>query len=302
MGVWNESLHKRDEIGRFARMDRSGEKKSEKSDKEAEPQTERKGPGVTLGTQTEVERTEGKLTPEERAEQRERDKQATQKGHCPIYDSNTYKREQGDTSIAGVKPGKEMTFEEADGGNCNPFFMQDKRNGGNLYGYTSNCVACVVAFEARMRGYDVIALPVNGNKKMTAVVGDFRLAFDMHSKSPGKQMHIIQNSHIDGTDTISFLGENVKNGNRYLFRYSTIYKDGKGNSIGHVVCAEKTSNGLRIYDPQSGLSYEGKDGVGKYAEFMKSICIPNTEVLMQINNLEFNYEYVDFIVIRAENG
>ena len=56
-----------------------------------------------------------------------------------------------------------MSFDKADGGNPNPYYKEDVEFAGELFGYTTNCQTCVVAFEARMRGFDVRALPNNRN-------------------------------------------------------------------------------------------------------------------------------------------
>lgn len=52
--------------------------------------------------------------------------------------------------LAGVKRKDMMTFEEADGTKPNPKINED-------YSYMINCQTCVVAYEARRRGYDVDA-------------------------------------------------------------------------------------------------------------------------------------------------
>jgi hypothetical protein len=61
--------------------------------------------------------------------------------------------------IAGVKRGKKMTRDEANGEKPNPNFKQG-------LGYQENCQSCVVAFEARLRGYNVQTLPYKKGQKL----------------------------------------------------------------------------------------------------------------------------------------
>lgn len=81
-------------------------------------------------------------------------------------------------TIVGLTPGKPMSFEEADHLRANPKYKYIyeawvkftkgeiteetfKRIQNNYAGYSVNCQTCVVANEARRRGYNVRALPNN---------------------------------------------------------------------------------------------------------------------------------------------
>ena len=55
-------------------------------------------------------------------------------------------------SIAGKKRGMPMTFDEADHGRSNPNYYFEEE------AFKYNCQCCVVAHEARIRGYDVQAV------------------------------------------------------------------------------------------------------------------------------------------------
>ena len=86
--------------------------------------------------------------------------------------------------INGVVKGMPMTAEEADSGKCNPnkpdrWYDRDEYNaqmtekGGYLY----NCQSCAVAYEARVRGYDVIAGSRSNNPTADMIQNDISKAF-----------------------------------------------------------------------------------------------------------------------------
>lgn len=68
-------------------------------------------------------------------------------------------------TIAGVKKGKPMSFKKANEGRVNPNYSPQ-----NL-GYAMNCQTSVATFEARLRGYDIEALPFDANNKKNDRVG-----------------------------------------------------------------------------------------------------------------------------------
>lgn len=65
----------------------------------------------------------------------------------PRFDSHKNK-----DYFGNIERGKEMTFKEADSGNVNPNLKKHE-------GYQNNCQTCVVVFEARLRGWDIEAMP-----------------------------------------------------------------------------------------------------------------------------------------------
>ena len=73
-------------------------------------------------------------------------------------------------TLAGVARGELMTRDEANGGNPNPLFSE----GG---GYMINCQTCVVTYEARLRGYDVTALPNAKGSMLETLSRNTRLAW-----------------------------------------------------------------------------------------------------------------------------
>lgn len=86
--------------------------------------------------------------------------------------------------INGVAKGSPMTSEEADSGKCNPnkpdhWYDREEYNSqmAEKGGYVYNCQSCAVAFEARVRGYDVIAGSRSNNPTADMIQDDISKAF-----------------------------------------------------------------------------------------------------------------------------
>lgn len=94
------------------------------------------------------------------------EKQLKDPNHNP---DRNYKHKDG--YIAGAIKGKPMNFKQADSGNVNPYYYSKH------LGYDTNCQTCVVAYEARRRGYNVRALPNFGNKYIQELSKDTSLAY-----------------------------------------------------------------------------------------------------------------------------
>lgn len=194
-------------------------------------------------------------------------------------------------AIAGVKRGEPMTHDQANHGNANPNFNK----GG---GYWTNCQSCVVAYEARLRGYDVITKPNTPNSKLK------ELSYKSHEawidpktgKTPPRPT-----PHPDIKSPVSarkVLEETIKPGERYTFAHSW-----KGRSrAGHIIRADRDDNGeLRLFDPQSGRTYQGGD-IDRYLKQLKyktkvaGISISVAPRILRVDNLDFNPYYVNDIM------
>lgn len=210
------------------------------------------------------------------AERREKIRQAKDPEHSPDYN---YKPKPG--YIAGVKKGKPMTFEEANRGRCNPYYKQSKEFGGKYYGYATNCQTCVVAFEARMRGYDVRALPNNRNPYIKDLSHQTNLAFrDLHGNSP---------SYISmgkGKSEFSFVQDTVGEG-RYTLQFIEKWC---GEQDGHIISAFRVKGQLMLYDPQNGRRISGEKQIKRYLR-------GKTELkMMRVDNMSFNEDYSNYIL------
>ena len=181
---------------------------------------------------------------------REKERHAAQMAN-PTNDPDT---------IAGVKRGKPMTHEQADQGNANP-------NHGKDRGYSVNCQSCVVAYEARLRGYDVEAKPKTGNNTIqNSLSKDQKIAWkDPKTGETAKEINNPPNINRQ-TQVKKWLNDNMEEGARYAFSHGWKGTDGMR---GHVICATKEGGNIKLFDPQNGKNYSG-DGVNEYISRVKA--------------------------------
>ena len=190
-------------------------------------------------------------------------------------------------SLAGIKRGSPMTFDEADTGKVNPKY-------GTRGGYSINCQSCVPTFEARQRGYDVQVLPNTPNSTpqrlsrktnliwIDPATGDHpKYLFDDSATTPKKYLGFVQNT--------------VEQGGRYSIEFAW---KGRRRS-GHIVNLDRTESGeLRIKDNQRGngerSEWVGDAEVLKYLGQMKYTatvygnkfsCVPK---ILRIDNMKFD--------------
>ena len=198
--------------------------------------------------------------------------------------------------ISGVARGEPMSREEANSGNANPNYSK----GG---GYTTNCQTCVVAFEARLRGYDVQAKPYSKGSDMEALAKNTNAAW----VDPATGKAVVQYKYSDHQDAglpatakqcRAWLNENVEPGARYTFSHGW---KGRSNT-GHIISVDKDSDGhLRLYDPQSGKTMTGKDVDSYLSRVRYTRTIYGTKYktapnLLRIDNLQFNPTYINNIL------
>lgn len=150
-------------------------------------------------------------------------------------------------SIAGVKRGQPMSFKEADGGRVNPYV--DK-----TYGTDVNCQSCVVAFEMRLRGYRVRALPRSKWGIADELAKETNLAWvDGSTGLPPKYLKDVS-ANTPSLFKV-FLEKNVVQGGRYTLEFGYAK-----HPQGHIVSLDRDESGrLRIYDPQDGSIIQGRD-------------------------------------------
>ena len=137
-------------------------------------------------------------------------------------------------------------------------------------GYRINCQTCVVANEARRRGYNVEATPNTSGSVNSRVAHNTALAWI--DRTTGQHPDYIR---YDGSGREDALGRPIPTRRTYtewLFKEGTIEEgarytiefewSGRGHS-GHIVCIERTEGGLRMYDPQCGETYD-EAGIRSY--------------------------------------
>jgi len=149
-------------------------------------------------------------------------------------------------SISGVKRGRPMTFEEADSGNVNPHYTGKYKDP-----YSENCQSCVLAFIARLRGYDVKAKRFLGEKTVSGeLANNERKGYIIDEK--GRHPDFVKyNGDKRVTKAREFLEATIHNDEMYCLRIK--WKRGMGR---HVVIAGRKDGVLYIYDPQSNEMYK----------------------------------------------
>lgn len=199
-------------------------------------------------------------------------------------------------AIAGAERGEPMSREEANGGNANPNYDQ----GG---GYRVNCQTCVVAYEARLRGYDVQAKPNDRTGKTAELSRNTNDAWI--DPATGKAVEPFKYSQNQGAEIPTtakqcrkWLNDQVQDGARYTFSFGW---KGRGNT-GHIISVDKDSSGhLRLYDPQSGKTMQGRDvdvllGRIRYTRTVAGIKFKTSPNLLRVDNKQFNPKYVNNIL------
>ncbi|MGN0999684.1 MAG: toxin glutamine deamidase domain-containing protein [Faecousia sp.] len=184
-------------------------------------------------------------------------------------------------TLAGVKRGEPMSREQANEGRVNP-------NYGQGPGYSVNCQSCVVAFEARLRGYDVQTKPNSKNPTAASLSRDTRLAWK--DPATGEKPDYITNEKVTTAKRCkAWMEETIQPGERYTFQHGW-----KGRKYtGHIISADKDSSGnLRLYDPQNGKTMQGADIDSYLSRTKLSMTILGTKLprakLIRVDNLEID--------------
>lgn len=195
--------------------------------------------------------------------------------------------------LAGVEPGEPMDFDKADHGSTNPNYSK----GG---GYYINCQTCVIANEARRRGYDVTARPKD-TMEATEISYDQRKAWI--DPKTGKNPDYMPGCRDVGTarQAKKYLDDNLKTGERYFLGHSW-----KGRrSSGHIITAFKDTDGsVTLYDPQSGKKMTGSE-VDSYLSRIKykasslGMKFNLGFRILRVDDKQFNTKMVDKILVKG---
>lgn len=193
-------------------------------------------------------------------------------------------------SIAGVDWNYPMSREAANDGSVNPNFDQNN-------GYDVNCQTCVVAFEARLRGYRVTAK--NNTKKEDDPCLILSKQTNLAWIDPKTGYHPEYLTDLDirtPVQLMRWLESKVHSGERYTMEFGW-----EGMSIGHIVCIDRMENGtLRLYDPQDGSTLLG-DQIKKYANRIRfetlvgGMLAPTPPKLLRIDDKILDKDFRDRI-------
>lgn len=211
--------------------------------------------------------------------------------------SKSKTKEKSKNKIAGVEAGEPMTFEEADTLHTNP-------NYGDI-GYDINCQSVVPTFEARMRGYNVIAKSNYRNAAAKALSRNTNLIWI--DPETGTHPEYIQDPRLRSAEQyLPFVKDTIKQGERYSIEFGWA---GRGNS-GHIVNIDRNEDGkLRIHDNQRGkgekAEWLGDDEVLEYLKKMKYETVYRGKTysvvpkLLRLDNMEFDYKMASKIMEKA---
>ena len=192
--------------------------------------------------------------------------------------------------IAGVKRGKMMTRDEANGGKPNPNFKQS-------HGYQINCQSCVVTYEARLRGYNVQTLPNTKGSMLDKLSRQTNMAWI--DPATGKHpAYIFDEAANTVKKFYDFIEKTVEAQKRYTLQFSW-----KGRSrSGHIISMDRDEQGaLRLYDPQTGQTYTGKQinaylGRLKFTMSIGGVKVSTPPKILRIDDKQFNLDVVNYIM------
>ena len=174
-----------------------------------------------------------------------------------------------------AQPGMEPTTEAALGTRGRAMGVTAAVQGANPFydmgaEYQYNCQRCVVATEARMRGYDVEALPTFDNDKMPSNGGYLTNFVDPNpvriSGSSGKRIQTQVENEM----------ANYGDGSRAILRVGW-----RGGGSGHVLNVVQRNGKTQYYDGQNGTRVDATALFG-------AISTSQPTVVTRVDNLAFS--------------
>lgn len=177
-------------------------------------------------------------------------------------------------------------------------------------GYRINCQTCVVANEARRRGYNVEATANTSGSVNERLSGQTNLAWI--DPATGRHPEYIRYDGEGREDALGrpiptqrnfvrWLESAVEDGARYTVEFSW---SGRGD-YGHIVSLERTEDGLRLYDPQCGETYMGS----ALSNYFRRVKYRRTSYgstyafgpeLLKVSDYEFDMDICEQILRSAE--
>lgn len=191
-------------------------------------------------------------------------------------------------TLAGIKRGKEMSFKEADGNKCNPM-------NGKSGEYDLNCTACVVAFEARRRGYNISAKGYDKNTFEILENNPEKAWIDPKTNKYPKPLK--DENALTARKAKQWLQEVVEEGKRYTIEHEVYSKDRER----HILTVYKERGKLKLYDPQTGEKFVGEEfdkymKTVRYKTIYKGKKIKTPINLLRVDNLAFNEKIINNVL------
>lgn len=175
-----------------------------------------------------------------------------------------------------------MTFSKADGRATNTHYFDID---AARKGYKTNCVACSAVFEARLRGYDIEALPSMRGSKVEALSKE---PFSAWVTKDGKQASPTFIKSKDTGDLYDYLLKTVKSNERYILQYAPFCNKGRC----HVVTIlASDDNKLYLYDAQRALLFCDTD----IKKVFNKIDYNKGQAILKVSELDFVYNVMNCI-------
>lgn len=196
----------------------------------------------------------------------------------------------------GKKSGPPMDFDAADHGSTNPEIANEPNDPHGPHHI--NCQTCVVAYEARRRGYDITAKGNTGAMEDPCRILARNTNLAWIDPETGKAPKFIEHGKKTAAGLAKWLDDNVKPGERYHFGFCRKYGGG------HIVTVERDANGnIALFDPQDGVNRArviGKAAIRQYMQDHDVVFSRNGERMadvLRVDNLSFNLDIVNDVLI-----
>lgn len=190
-------------------------------------------------------------------------------------------------TVAGASRGNDMTRNEADDTNANP------NRAKHSYSESGNCQTCVIAYEMRRRGYNVIAKPRKSDAEdIQKKIGARELVVWQDPETGLDAEFIRPEKKLTKKTALSWMNKNMVEGGRYTL--GVHWKSGGA----HILIAEKDNGVINIVDPQDGMKYTSESDIERYFSDARlgSDDIKARPRLMRIDNALPKMEYCDKIL------
>lgn len=194
-------------------------------------------------------------------------------------------------TLGGASRGEEMTHAEADSGNVNPRVNFSEA-------YRNNCQTCVVDYEARRRGYDVIAKGFEAGGTTERLSRKTNLAW-LDPETGEAPAYILDKAVHTPKQLASWLHRTLDPKGRYTIEFAW---KGRG-SIGHIVCVSQDKAGnLVMYDPQLDRTYTGDKEIQRYFKRVRfkrtfyGITVYTPPRLLRVDDKAFNVKIVNDVL------
>ena len=117
----------------------------------------------------------------------------------------------------------------------------------SIHPYAENAMSCIVAFECRSRGYDVVSVPYeSGNESLRSLMEDVKAAWS--DVQGGEVPRFIKLKEQGPSELYYEIRGHVKNGKRYMLEFEWFCQN-----LRHAVLVIQTDDGrMDVFDPMTG--------------------------------------------------